>query len=842
MTLAQKPSKAPHADCNNCPLRDSRGPALGAGSPTSAKFAIIGHAPGPAEVMRGKPFIGRNGSISDAMLKQTGHDRDDVWLTNLVLCRSMDAKGVDVPPPPAAIKACEPRLKAELQALQAPVVVTTGDLSARTMTGLDMGVGKLEGSLVRNENFGKWILPTFQPVYAEGEGGEMAASSIVDAYSRAAMYDTHPELLPNLDAEPDYQFLRTPRTVERALVKLINAPDTYALDTETDYAGDPNWNLLMVQIGTRDKAWVLDAKPLLNDPRCKALFTELMESARHTWVMHNASFDLQYLKHHFDVVPPNVEDSMALALCLTESMVHIGLKYLARRHLNAGFYEAEVNEGKIGPKNPMSNIDPEVLAKYGAWDVIYTRQLWDLLGELVEKEGNRELYETILLDAQKEFAEIEKAGILVDESQGLRAGREMQAQLQPLIKQIQSIAAQVDFHPSQVVKKATTDAFNPVSPKQRLHLFYDMLDMNRAWAPNVKTKQLQLTTGEEFYKENKGTTVATLAEDIYHIQKMDSTYVKGIHKFMHPDKRVRPSILLAGARTGRVAMRNPPMQTIPHDETVDGGEGGDRYDFSSIKAQFIAPPHYVFMEADYSALELYIAYDLSGDYNIIIELRTGDFHIKAASDAYEVERSAVTKKQRTDGKRVTYGIMYNITPSGLIRQIGGTWDENDRRIIGWLGGFPVFADWRLAVQEEALTTGILETVTGRKRRWSLVTPDNSHAIRGQASNFPIQSLANDLLLLSAIEVNRALRERGWGRVVLMVHDSIEMEIKQKHVREAAQLVHDIMTRPKFPTRLPYHPIEIKVGPSWGKNEVYEVEVPDWIDDSFLKELPPSLRP
>ena len=792
--------------------------------------------------MRGKPFIGRNGSISDAMLRKAGHDREEIWLTNLVLCRSMDIKGNDVPPPPAAIRACHPRLKAELAALTAPVVVTTGDLSARTMTGLDMGVGKLEGSLVYSEDYGKWILPTFQPVYAEGEGGEMAASSIVDAYTRAAVYAEHPELLPNLDAEPDYEFSRTTSAVKRLLTQLLRTPGTYALDTETDYAGDPNWNLLMVQIGTREKAWVFDAKPLINDPACKQLFIELMLSPLHTWVIHNSSFDLQYLNHHFKIAPTNVEDSMALALCLTESGSHIGLKYLARRHLNAGFYEAAVNEEKIGPKNPMSRIDPEVLAKYGAWDVIYTRQLWDLLLELVEKEGNWSLYTDILRPAQKMFADIETAGILVDQQQGLRAKSEMQAQLLPLIKQIQSIAAQVGFHPSDVVKNARTNAFNPLSPKQRLYLFYELLGMNRAFAPNSKTKQLQLTSGEEFYKENKGSTVATLAEDIYHIQKMESTYVDGIHKFMHSDNRVRPSILLYGARTGRLAMTNPPMQTIPHDETVSGGNDGTRYNFSSIKSMFIAPPGYVFMEADYSALELYIAYDLSGDHNIIVELRQGDFHIKAASVAFQVPREEVTKKQRTDGKRVTYGIMYNITPAGLIRQIGGTWFENDQRITGWLGGFPMFADWRSEVQDVALRTGVLETVTGRKRRWSLVTPDNAHAIRGQASNFPIQSLANDLCLMSAIEVNQALRERDWGQVVLMVHDSIEMEIKEEFVAEAAQLVHDIMTYPKFPTRLPYHPIEIKIGPSWGNTEVYEVEVPTWIDKSFLSILPPSPKP
>ena len=805
--------KHPLAKCEECPLQHTKGYIEGTSVNPDPKFAVVGHAPGPSELAQGRPFVGRNGTLCNWHISEAGHHPDDVWFTNLVACRSTDTMGRDVPPPPAAVRACRPRFEAEMDALEAPVVVTTGDTTARVLTNDAGSVSKVEGTLFYNGVLAKYVLPTFQPLYAERGGGEMATASLVDAFKRAALYQTRPDLLPDVQAEPTFEYCRTPEDTVTSLRQLLANPGAYALDTETAYAGDPTYEMIMVQIGTRDQAWCFDVEQLM-EGEGEQLFRELMSSDVHEWVLHNLPFDFQHFWHWWSLTPKHAHDTMAMALCLTEQSAHVSLKYLARRHLNAGFYEADVNENKIGPDNPMTKIDRPTLAKYGAWDVIYTRQLFDLMLALIADNGNHQLYNDILLPAQKTFWQMQYHGVLVNTDQIAQVERELNDALAPKIAEVQGVADEYGFDPTTILKgKPKSPKYNPNSDPQRKHLFYDLMGLDRVYDKG------KVTTGKEFYKAHPNAPGVLLSKEITHIQKMKSTYATGFRKFVWPtDSRVHPSYLLAGARTGRIAVIDPPMQTIPHDSTVGS-------DFPSIKTMFDAPPGYVFVEADYSALELYIMYELSRDPTIIKELLEGDFHIKAAADAFRVLRGAVTDKQRTDGKRVTYGIAYNITEVGLQQQIGGTLEENADRIAGWLEGFPIFAQWRDQIQAQAIEERYLETRTGRKRRWSLVTPDNEHGVRSQASNFPIQSLANDLCMMSLVEVNQALRAEGLGYVVLTVHDSIEAEVREDRVDEACQLIADIMMRPKFETVFNYHPVEVKVGPNWGSTKVHPIKEP-----------------
>jgi len=78
-----------------------------------------------------------------------------------------------------------------------------------------------------------------------------------------------------------------------------------------------------------------------------------------------------------------------------------------------------------------------------------------------------------------------------------------------------------------------------------------------------------------------------------------------------------------------------------------------------------------------------------------------------------------------------------------------------------------------------------------------------------------------------IELNHVLRQRDLGYVVLTVHDSIEGEIRQERVDEACQVIWDVMSKTRFETNLPYHPVEVKVGPSWGTTKIHEIKEPAW---------------
>lgn len=803
-------AKPPGARCEDCPLLERGGPVLGSGPPlnggASAHLIVIGHAPGAEEMVQGVPFVGQNGAISDTLLEEAGLTHDEVWHTNLVACRSLTARGEDTPPPPAAIEACSGRLARELNRVPTGVgVVTVGEATARHVLGTGgPPLNKAEGATFWSDLLSRWVIPTYQPLYTLRGGGDAAASAISDAYRRGSTLRAVGGPDRTLEDDPPYYYANTPETAHVALTHLETHPDTYALDTETEYAGDPHYRLLTVQIANAERAWVFDT-PALADAAVQARLGRLLAGGR--WIIHNSVFDLQYLTRWFgaSVLRGHYEDTLALALCIHENASSIGLKSLSRRYLGAGFYETSVDEAKIGPTRPMSTLDRDELVKYGALDAIYTRRLWSTLDNLVQGQS-RSLYEQILRPTQRTFADMETNGVLINRERVADLRETLLTSIERLDATLQEVATEAGFDPRKCVKNPKSATFNPYSPVQRKHLFYDLLGLNKAYEAG------RLTTGAEFYKANPDSEAAEAARDLTHLKKMLSVYVDGIVGWMHPDGRVRPSYRLWGARTGRISVVNPPLQTIPHDHTFGAG--------LSIKRIFEAAPGYTFVDADYTALELYIAYELSGDPTILKELQAGDFHRRAASASFNTPYEEVTEKQRVDSKRVTYGAMYNITGHGLSKLLDGDVDTNEERLRRWLEGFPVFAEWRAGIQKRALETGLLTTSTGRQRRWLIRTPANRQEILGQASNFPIQSIANDVCLMALNDLNSTLKASGLGYVILTVHDSIVCEIKSDHLAEGVHLIWDAMTKPRLNGRLESHPIEIKTGQNWGDTKLW----------------------
>jgi DNA polymerase I-like protein with 3'-5' exonuclease and polymerase domains len=116
----------------------------------------------------------------------------------------------------------------------------------------------------------------------------------------------------------------------------------------------------------------------------------------------------------------------------------------------------------------------------------------------------------------------------------------------------------------------------------------------------------------------------------------------------------------------------------------------------------------------------------------------------------------------------------------------------------------------------------LTTEMGRKRRWSLITADNSWKVENQACNFKGQSMASDLCLTSLIQLQKELTARGWGRVLLTVHDSIVFSLLPGSIHEAVELIQKIMTTPTFPTKTPFK-VDVTCGPNYGDQEDYDPE-------------------
>lgn len=858
MTTASPERKVPRtvqllslAKCDKCPLNSAPGPVFGHG-PDNPVVALVAEAPGSEEASKGRPMIGPSGQLNDAFLAEAGLKREDVYITNTVLCRPPAPKETgQQPPPPEAIAACRGRLEAELKLVDPQTVVSTGRIATNELLGIDKAITSTAGSTNWSEKLQKYVIPTYHPSYVLRSQEVEAAESIIDAYDRAYRMATGALQLPVDLKTVEWKDCRTVDQVNAALIEIEKLPEgLLALDTETEYVGDPNYEILMVQISDGTNTWVLDAKHLIKDTIANAKFKRLLKSDKHQWVMHNATFDLKHLEYHWQVQPVDSHDTMALALCTTEKAFGIGLKKLAREYVNAPFYEEQFASHKISKDRPTSLIPHNVLAPYAAYDAYFTWHLYQALLKDVNNRGNLSLYTDILLPTARTFVDMEMTGIPVNVDTLMQTRNNWRPRRDELIEQLADVADEAGFLASDVPglkdprggpghhyatpkRKVRSERLNPRSVPQLRHLFYQVLQFKKQYAKRNKDGTGGgLTTAKEFLEKHEGNPVVDALTELRSVDKMINTYLDGVEETIWPDGKVHASFRLFGAETGRISVTEPPLQTIPADATL-ASKG-----LSSLKKMYVPGRNKVWLYADYNALELYIAYHHSGDEAIITELNKGDFHTPAYCKAFKVTleeyKSWDKDKQeheRTGGKRVTYGIMYGRTEHGLIVQMPEfTLAELRQIIANWLAGFPDFAQWRIDTIEEVKRTGELTLLTGRKRRWRFLTNPkireavnvNVDAVEKEAVNFPIQGLANELCLMSLNECNQEFKAKQLGDVVLTVHDSISALVPIIKSDRAIVEMQRIMEAPKFETRVEKFPIEMKIGPNW--SELKDVEL------------------
>jgi DNA polymerase len=145
--------------CRRCKLCEGRSTIVfGSGNP-QAELVVIGEGPGADEDAQGKPFVGRAGQLLTKMLESVQLTRDEVYITNTVLCRPPGNRN----PEADELAACRPFLDAKLAAIQPKVVLALGSVATQALLQTKEAIGKLRG---RIHPFGAAILiPTFHPAF-----------------------------------------------------------------------------------------------------------------------------------------------------------------------------------------------------------------------------------------------------------------------------------------------------------------------------------------------------------------------------------------------------------------------------------------------------------------------------------------------------------------------------------------------------------------------------------------------------------------------------------------------------------------------------------------------------
>ncbi|TMQ31370.1 MAG: DNA polymerase I, partial [Nitrospirae bacterium] len=412
--------------------------------------------------------------------------------------------------------------------------------------------------------------------------------------------------------------------------------------------------------------------------------------------------------------------------------------------------------------------------------------------ERLSEQGSLTLFTEVEMPLVPVLAEIERNGFLLD-VEGLRAlSKELERELDRMIKAIEGLAG---------------GEFNINSPKQLATVLFEKLGLK----PIRKTKTGYSTD------EDTLTQLATQHElpaqivNYRSLSKLKSTYVDALPELVNPEtKRLHTSLNQTVAATGRLSSTDPNLQNIPVK-----GEYGLR-----IREAFIAPTGHILLCADYSQIEPRILAHLSQDPRLLAVFAKGeDIHMATAMEIFSLPSGQITRDMRRVAKTVVFGIVYGISPFGLASNIGVSQADAKKYIETF---FERFAAVRALMDrniEEGKTKGYTTTILGRRRPIpELQSGDPVQRGFGErmAVNSPIQGSAADLIKVAMINVNNALHhDMPHTKMILQVHDELIFEVPEKDLEEAKQLVKTEMeaTGKKLGLSVPLK-VDLGTGHNW----------------------------
>lgn len=388
------------------------------------------------------------------------------------------------------------------------------------------------------------------------------------------------------------------------------------------------------------------------------------------------------------------------------------------------------------------------MAAYSA--IVALRSAKKIFAKLEELE-ERTLYEEIEMPLVYTLYDMQRAGILVDKQALVDYGVELRAGIEALQARIYAVAG---------------EEFNINSPKQLGEILFGKLGMKGG----KKTKSGYSTAADVLEKLAEDHEIVADILNYRTLTKLNSTYAEGLLNFIQADGRIHGEFNQMVTATGRISSTNPNLQNIPVRTEL-----GRRF-----RTVFVPKPGCVFIDADYSQVELRILASLSGDAKLIAAYKdASDIHAVTASQVFHVPLEEVTPELRRNAKAVNFGIVYGISAFGLSEGLSISRSEAKEYIERYFAAYPdvkKYLDGEVAFAHEH---GYVKTIFGRRRPVPDINASNfmrrSFSER-VAMNSPIQGSAADIMKKAMNEVNRALRAGGYeSRIVLQVHDELLIE-------------------------------------------------------------------
>ena len=413
--------------------------------------------------------------------------------------------------------------------------------------------------------------------------------------------------------------------------------------------------------------------------------------------------------------------------------------------------------------------------------------------EELMRNKSLELFDNIEMPLVPILATMQYNGMLVDKQELTNFGLVLKEQIQTITSEIYNLSG---------------EEFNINSHQQLGKILFEKLKL-----PVYKKTKSGYTTDVEVLEKLKGEhPVIEKILEYRTLTKLNSTYVEGLIPYINEKtNRIHSSFHQTITATGRISSTEPNLQNIPTRAELG----------KQIRKAFKPAEGYVYIDADYSQIELRVLAHMSSDENMIYAFKHGeDIHKQVASKILNIPIDEVTKEQRSSAKAVNFGIVYGISDYGLANQIGVSNKQAKEYISQYLEKYSGIKHFMDNIVDSAKSKGYVETLFGR-RRYIPEIKSNNYMVRQfgnrAAMNTPIQGTAADIMKIAMINVyNKIKEEKIDAKIVLQIHDELLIEVNNKDKEKAKQILKECMekaTKLEIPLE-----VELSEGSSW-----YEVK-------------------
>ena len=569
------------------------------------------------------------------------------------------------------------------------------------------------------------------------------------------------------------------------LMQLVNNEKCFSYIFETEAANNNSLvigkNIKNIYINIKNKVYVINTEEFLE------FIKEIFENKDILKIGYDIKLDYILLKQ-IGINAENIMFDIRIAgYLLNATSGAYTISDLANLYLNI---DLDINSAEEAKQTSLFDIQEEdEYNKKLATEVFCISKLAPILEKHLKEINSYTLFKEIEMPVAEVLADMQYNGIYADENEIYKFGKHLKRDLEEY---------RIDIY------KDAGEEFNINSTQQLGKILFEKLGLTAG----KKNKNGYATDVETLEKIRNEHPIIGKILEYRKIMKLNSTYVEGLLPYIHEKTgRIHSYFHQTVTATGRISSTEPNLQNIPTRTELG----------RKLRRVFKAEDNKVFLDADYSQIELRVLAHVSKDEKMMEAFKTGqDIHTISASQVFNVPVDKVSKQLRSRAKAVNFGIVYGISDFGLAEQISMSVKDARAYIEQYLDTYSGIRNFMKNVVSEAKEKGYTETEFGRRRYIPELSSSN-YMIRqfGQraAMNTPIQGTAADIMKIAMIKVYQELKDRKLkSKIVLQIHDELLIETDLSEKEEVYYILKESMEN-AAKLQVPLQ-VEINEGKSW----------------------------